>query len=219
MISEIKNYSVNPSQFVEIVFPVRGKTLPADHNYPLYGALTKICPAIHSRQDIRFQTISGISNNKGSILLASGTGYLRFRLPSDSIREVYSLAGKVLNVRGESVRIGIPKIFMLEPSCKLRSRLVVIKGYQEPDQFLEAAQRQLDALGIAGDLSIPTDRQGQLERKTLSINKPNQRYKIVGFSLEVSNLTEEDSISLQISGLGGKRSMGCGYFFPIKPHS
>ncbi|MCA6558614.1 MAG: type I-MYXAN CRISPR-associated protein Cas6/Cmx6, partial [Pseudanabaena sp. M114S2SP2A07QC] len=32
----------------------------------------------------------------------------------------------------------------------------------------------------------------------------------------VSGLSEEDSIKLQIFGLGGKRRMGCGVFVPMK---
>ncbi len=210
---------MNASPVIELVFPVKGKTLPADHNYAMYGATAPICPVIHSNPLITFQTISGIPDQKGKIILAGNKASLHFRLPADLISQIYPLAGKALSIRGHAIQLGIPKVLMIKSSPTLRSRLVVIKGYQEPTPFLEAAQRQLDALGIAGNLSIPADRQGQLERKTLSINKPNQRYKIVGFSLEVSNLAEEDSITLQISGLGGKRSMGCGYFSPIKPHS
>jgi len=207
------------SPVIELVFPVRGKTLPADHNYAIYGATASICPVIHSNLLITFQTISGIPDQKGKIILAGNKASLHFRLPANLISQIYPLAGKALSIRGHAIQLGIPKVLMIKSSPTLRSRLVVIKGYQEPVSFLEAAQRQLAALGIAGSLSIPTDRQGQLERKTLSINKPNQRYKIVGFSLEASNLTEEDSIALQIAGLGGKRSMGCGYFSPIKSHS
>nr|WP_242040134.1 type I-MYXAN CRISPR-associated protein Cas6/Cmx6 [Anabaena subtropica] len=37
---------------------------------------------------------------------------------------------------------------MLQPAEKLRSRIVVIRGYEEPETFLVVAQRQLEQLGI-----------------------------------------------------------------------
>ncbi|MFM8300877.1 MAG: type I-MYXAN CRISPR-associated protein Cas6/Cmx6 [Microcystis aeruginosa] len=38
---------------------------------------------------------------------------------------------------------------------------------------------------------------------------------MVGFALAIFDLSEEDSIKLQIHGLGGKRRMGCGVFVPL----
>ncbi|NJN00113.1 MAG: type I-MYXAN CRISPR-associated protein Cas6/Cmx6, partial [Phormidesmis sp. RL_2_1] len=37
-------------------------------------------------------------------------------------------------------------------------------------------------------------------------------YSVVGFSLIVTDLNAEDSIKLQINGIGGKHRMGCGIF-------
>jgi CRISPR-associated protein Cas6 len=41
-----------------------------------------------------------------------------------------------------------------------------------------------------------------------------RQYVVVGFGVEVTGLSDEDSIKLQICGLGGKRKMGCGIFVP-----
>jgi hypothetical protein len=46
--------------------------------------------------------------------------------------------------------LGIPQIYLLQPVENLRSRIVVIKGYEQPETFLAAAQRQLEKLGIQG---------------------------------------------------------------------
>ncbi len=92
----------------------------------------------------------------------------------------------------------------------MRSRIVTIKGFQEPEPFLEAAKRQLEPLGISGTIAIPLNTEGELDRKAIKI----KQYSVVGFGLEVSGLSDEDSIKLQTHGLGGKRRMGCGVFSP-----
>ncbi|MEM7759892.1 MAG: type I-MYXAN CRISPR-associated protein Cas6/Cmx6, partial [Cyanobacteria bacterium P01_A01_bin.40] len=88
-----------------------------------------------------------------------------------------------------------------------------------PQSFLEAAQRQLDALKIEGRIGIPANDKGEPKRLTLKINKAEQKksYTIVGFSVVVKNLTPEAAIKLQAYGLGGKRRMGCGVFSPNLP--
>jgi CRISPR-associated protein Cas6 len=102
----------------------------------------------------------------------------------------------------------------LRSTNKLRSRIVTIKKFQEPEPFLEAAKRQLDALGIQGDISIPLNEEGEPSRKAIKI----KTYSVVGFSVNVTELNDEDSIKLQTFGLGGKHRMGCGIFTPF-PHA
>jgi CRISPR-associated protein Cas6 len=121
------------------------------------------------------------------------------------------LAGQRLTIGTHEIQLLIPQISQLQPTDKLRSRLVTIKGFQEPGAFLEAAQRQLDTLSIQGHLSIPLNLDGEPSRKTIKI----KRYSVVGFALEITNLSDEDSIKLQMLGLGGKHRMGCGIFTPF----
>ena len=72
--------------------------------------------------------------------------------------------------------------------------------------------RQLNDLGIQGTASIPMNVEGELDRKAIKI----KRYSVIGFGLEVANLSEENSLKLQEHGLGGKRLMGCGIFEPMR---
>lgn len=39
---------------------------------------------------------------------------------------------------------------------------------------------------------------------------------VVGFQVEVTQLTGEESITLQEQGIGGRRRMGCGIFVPLR---
>jgi CRISPR-associated protein Cas6 len=195
--------------FVELSFRIIGETLPADHGYGLYSAITHICPAIHAQKWIGISTVSGEPDRQGKIHLFQGS-QLRIRLPyeADKIAHILPLAGQQLKIGNHVIELQIPQIFPLKPYDRLRSRLVTIKKFQEPEPFIEAVNRQMAAMNVRGNVSIPLDLSGQPSRKAIKIKK----YSIVGFSLSIDDLSDEDSIKLQSYGLGGKRRMGCGIF-------
>jgi CRISPR-associated protein Cas6 len=197
--------------FIELSFGITGETLPADHGYGLYSAIAHVCPQVHEQKGLSIVTITGIPDRKGKIFLTDKS-QLRIRLPYDCMPMIYHLAGKRLSIGSHSIRLGIPQIFMLRSGSKLRARIVTIKNHQEPESFLEAAKLQLTALGVVGEAIVPLDMEGKPTRKIIKI----KNYSVVGFGMEISGLSEEDSIKLQISGLGGKHRMGCGVFVPMK---
>ena len=198
--------------YVDLSFSVIGKTLPIDHGYSSYSALTHLQPKLHDLENISIQTIPGIPNKDGCLNLNEHSR-LRIRLAADQIKLVYRFAGKKLLIGNKhKIRLDIPQIYLLEPVKNLQSRIVVIRGYEEPDTFLAAAQRQLEKLGIQGIACITTNSNGEPKRKSIKV----QRFTLVGFGLEVKNLSEEDSLILQIHGIGGKHKMGCGVFNPLK---
>ena len=203
------------NNIVNLWFPVRGEYLYADQNHRLLASLSKQCPAIHEIKNLSINTIAGIPDKQGKIALTKNSKLL-IRLPVEAIAQVYSLAGQTLTIGSYAIKLGNPELQTLQPVATLQARLVTIKGYTEPQSFLEAAQRQLDALEIDGKIGIPANEKGEPKRLTLKINKTEQKrsYTIVGFSVIVANLKPEDSIKLQANGIGGKRRMGCGVFNP-----
>lgn len=52
--------------------------------------------------------------------------------------------------------------------------------------------------------------------------KPHRRLlrikdrRMVGYAVQVTGLTAEESIKLQEHGLGGRQKMGCGFFVPMQ---
>ena len=117
--------------------------------------------------------------------------------------------------------MGVPETRALEPAPRLYSRLVIIKGFMITDGFLDAAQRQLDALAVKGRPELVSTNSAPeanasrvggttspMIRRTLRIRDKN----VVGFALRVTGLTAEESIRLQEAGLGGRRRFGCGIF-------
>ncbi len=138
------------------------------------------------------------------------------RLPSEDIGLLLSLAGKALELAGVRLQVGVPRVLTLTPAAALVARMVTIKGFTEPGPFLEAARRQVDALGAACELTIPLVREGPRKgmprRKVLGIKAS----RIVGFPLHTTGLTAEGSLLLQEHGLGGRRRLGCGVFVPLR---
>jgi CRISPR-associated protein Cas6 len=148
---------------------------------------------------------------------------LTIRVASDHIGEFLTLIGATLDVDGATVRVEAPEMLSLRPALRVYSRLVVIKGFMEPEGLLAAATRQMKASGIQGTLGLPyragtTSVEGRpskvspdpLQRRTLDICGK----QIVGYAVLASELTADESIVLQEKGLGGRRRFGCGIFVP-----
>jgi CRISPR-associated protein Cas6 len=216
--------------YVELSFGVVGETLPADHGYGLYSAISKQCSDLHNLPGLAINTISGKPNNEKQIELTE-TSRLRLRCPSSAIMHVLSLSGKSLGLGSHHVRLGDPKIFQVRAYSELKARLVAIKHPSgrfddiTPEWFLDACDRQLKALGIEAAVGIPLDDSDEPAKKAMRIKrkdegkqkgKKRETDSVVGYSVIVANLLPEDSILLQARGIGGKRKMGCGYFVPYR---
>lgn len=176
----------------------------------------------------RLRPTTWASNNVNLILRRS---WLRLRLPAESIPLVLPLAGKSLDLAGHKVRLGVPQVRALVPAPSLIARLVTIKkstgkrnkqdkagtrACMEPTAFLAAARLQLDKLGIQGEAAIPLVRQGKRAGQPCKGVLRIHEKRLVGYALQVTGLTAEESIKLQEVGLGGRKKMGCGFFVPMR---
>lgn len=198
--------SLNPH--IELAFPVVGQNLPIDHGYQLYSALKHSLKQLKDWEDTSIKTISGkLDSSKRNELCLTERSKLLIRLPSDKVPLIYSFSGKSLTIGKHKIRLGIPEMNFLQPKSTLRSHIVVIRGYEEPDSFLLAAKRQLEQLNIQAAIELITNKDGIPKRKTIKVKQT-----LVGFGIEVTNLSEENSLVLQEKGIGGKQKMGCGVF-------
>jgi CRISPR-associated protein Cas6 len=199
---------------VELSFPVFGQSPPRDHGYSLYAAISSFLDG-HLPRDVAISWIGSSSLAFGKSHLTRDTRF-RIRTPIDHIGELLRISGQFLNVGGVEIGIGIPRISQLQASPSLKSHLVTIKGFTEPGPFFDAVNRQLSQLEIAGDVSIPFiengPRKGEHRRRIIKV----KGVTIVGYPLCITNLSDVDSYRLQVAGLGGRRHMGCGIFFPAR---
>lgn len=197
---------------VELAFPVLGNLLPKDHAYDLYAAISRILDD-HLPTDVGISPIRGISLGISGIQITR-TSRLRVRIPAERIGELLPLAGKFLNVGEHQVGLGVPEVRALEAAPSLTARIVTIKGYQDPESFLVALERQMAGLGVQGRVSLPIfddgPRKGEHRRRVVKIKNRT----VVGFTVRIDELSDRDSYELLVHGLGGRRHMGCGIFFP-----
>ena len=202
------------TSYVDLVFPLKGKLLPLDNGYIVYSALSRICPNLHELKNVSIHPIAGIPNSFKQLRLTKGSK-LQIRIPIEKIPLIYEfLAGQTFNIGQNQFHLGIPEYKALTPSSTVYSRLVVIKRCIEPEVFLEAAQCQLEKLGIQGNINLLKKKNGQLQCRQLVMKKKKGTFPIKGYGVKVTDLNEEDSIKLQQHGIGGKHKMMCGVFVP-----
>lgn len=188
---------------IDLAFKLMGTRIAVDHGYALFAAVNRLVPELHDAQDIGLHPIRGRFDGNGCLVL-SPASRLVVRVPDDRIREFLKLAGNTLDVDGNRFRVGVPEVRTLRPAAVLFARLVTIKGFMEAEEFIEAAKRQLDSMGVASTLQLG-------ERRTFRIKDK----QVVGFELLATELDAEDSIKLQEIGIGGRRRMGCGVFVEL----
>ena len=205
---------IQSEEYLDLTFKLRGSPIPLDNGYPLYSALSRICPPLHELDSIGIHPIVGIPTSNNFLELTAQSR-LRIRIHHQQIPLIYPyLTGQTFQLGQNSYQLDIPDYKPLISSNSLYSRLVVIKGFQDSTNFIEAVQRQLDNLEIQGKIELLTRQDGTPQRRQLTINKEGKQFKIRGFGVKISELNPEDSLTLQEQGIGGKRKMMCGIFVP-----
>lgn len=188
---------------LELRFPVTGSTLPIDHGYALYGAISRLLPLVHQMPALAIDSIKGRPIGPGLLALSTPTT-LNLRLPEESLPLLQPLANRSLDLDGHLIELAAPHVTCLEPAHTLHSPRVTIKGHTNPTVFQDALRRQLDRLALHAELIIG-------RRRIIRISN----HRIVGFEVRLENLAEDSSLILQEVGLGGRRKMGCGFFSPL----
>lgn len=192
---------------LDLEFPVSSQSaIASDHGYHLYAGLSRTLTAVHSKNGIAIHPIRGrqIGNRLMQLMPWSS---LQIRTPQDRIGDLVSLAGKQIKVGDRSVQLGVPQIRALVPSTAVRSRLVTIKGFMEPETFAEAVRRQLTALEVSEQAILTVGK-----RRTTRIRNK----EVVGFEVILEGLTANESVAIQETGIGGRRHMGCGVFASVQ---
>lgn len=202
----------------DVSFPVVGERLPLDYPYPLFRAICLVIPAFHDMPSNRIGPIKGLWQKWRGCLSVTPVSRLQLRIPVSEVPNVLALTDVRLELGGgEHVRLGAPTVYPIVASQCLYARAVYIKlgDGRVPTRptFQAAAQRQISDRMESGTVSIP----GVDLRNG---NDPSRRIlfvrgsHIVGYAVEVSGLSDQDSTRLQTEGLGGRAHFGGGFFIP-----
>jgi CRISPR-associated protein Cas6 len=185
---------------VDLSFHLRGRFLPVDHGFALYGAISRVLPVLHEDEGVALKPISGKYIGNG-LLDISPSSELVIRLHASKIPQYLSLAGKTLDVLGHKFSIGIPQARVLKPSPELYAHLVTTRNCQDQSRFEQEISKQMESLAVNGRLQV-------VKRRTFQVHGK----QVVGYSVSVNGLNPQDSVILLEHGLGGRRKMGCGFF-------
>ena len=196
---------------IDLAFGLTGTAIPLDYGYTLFSALCRVVPGLHGDRRVGVHPIRGLRLQPRRLTLVPQSR-LRLRLPSEEVASYLALAGSRLDLDGERVSVGIPRVEPLRPATELTARLVTIGRYVDPSPFLASVARQLVELRVAAEPGlVPSpdpDRAGSPIRRVLRI----KGRRIVGYAVRIVGLTAEESLLVQENGLGSRRRMGCGVF-------
>ena len=188
---------------IDLAFHVMSSTsIPSDHGYALFGSISKLLPAIHESNAIAIHPIRGTQVGNRQIQL-NGNSRLTIRIGISEIPICLPLAGKLLDITGTKIQVGVPEIRTLTPAARLASRLVTTKNCLDQLRFEAELKRQATNLGAESTLQYSIGK-----RRTLRIRDK----EIVGYEVVFENVPPELSLAIQANGIGGRRHMGCGIF-------
>lgn len=188
-------------EVVDIAFALKGGAVPADHGWQLYGQLAGHLKWLEAEENAGVHPIRG-ARAGGEMLYVGGRGRLMLRLPYARAEEAFSLSGARLEL-GDGVEIGAARLRELFAHGTLYSPFVFIDGTDGELAFQMAVRETLNKAGMTCKVVLGKARHAHGEKGTIE-----------GFSVMLHDLSPEQSLLLQQTGLGGARKLGCGIFTP-----
>ncbi len=200
---QIEAVSYPYSDWVELFLPVMGDRLSGDHSYRLYSSIIKVNPRL---KEIEWQMggINGTPSRDGWIKLKRESGLL-IRCKLIDLNEFKNLENSIIQIGQNIIQVGAIEGRSLFPRAELSSRIVTIKSLYKcrvsPFEFGVALGKQLTEIGIHTMPLIGDRRKLKIKDNT-----------VIGYAINFVDLRPQESILLQMNGLGGRRRMGCGVF-------
>ena len=207
---------VVPQDVVDLQFGIECRVLPVDHAHALSAAIEHALPWFAEDELAALHLIHGADSGNGwerpeaadDIIYLSRRTKLILRVPAERVEDALLLAGKVLDVAGNRLKILKANRRLLEVTTSLYSRHVAAEPGEEEDVFLQRIIAEL------GGMSLNFKK--ILCGKEHRFNTPEG--ELITRSLLVAELSFDNAITLQERGVGAKshKKMGCGLFIAHK---
>lgn len=203
-----------PDDVVDLAFDIVCRALPVDHAYALSQAVLAELPWLADEPGAGVHPIHVAESGNGwmrpenphDLLHLSRRTKLLLRLPKARIDAARALGGKALDVHGHRLEIGKANVRPLVAIGTVFSRHVVIPGASDETAFIEQSVHALRALGIKP--------KKLLCGREVQIAVPGETLR--ARSVMLADLSLEESMQLQLRGLGPRRQLGCGLFIGHK---
>jgi CRISPR-associated protein Cas6 len=191
---------VGPAAMVDLMFAVEGEFLPDDYAVPLADALRGALPWLVNEPAVGVHPIRAARNPEGLVL--SKRTRLKLRVPDALVARVSDeLSGVSLAVAGYPLRVGEASPHPVGPYATLKAGIVVLPGTAGEAAFMAAMERELDRLGVVGEMICS---------KATSVGTGASRLE--GFGVVIHDLSAKHSLALLTHGIGPGRHYGCGLF-------
>lgn len=184
-----------------------GKTIPADHAYALMSALCKRAPWLHD-EDARLQHLKGkqIGEGPSAFLLLGANTHFSIAIKSDRINDTKKMLDRrTIEVNHHLIRIGTSVVEEVKASstvCGLFSTNADSEEKAWGEVAKELHGRLVRTDGVRIDVGKP-----KIVRIASTVKQC--------YPLELSGLCEEDSLNLQLVGVGeGGHRFGIGHMVP-----
>lgn len=188
---------------VDVVFALDGKEIPFDHGQLLWRELTRLLPGLAAVNNIGVHPIRGARTERDTVML-SRRATLAIRLPRAMAGKLAALSGARLNLDGAALTVGQSKIKELAPHSAVHSHFVTT-GHGEETAFAADIRAALDARHIPCKMVCGKSNVFRTDGGEVTV-----------YSLALYDLTDEQSLALQETGLGIHHEIGCGVFVPHK---
>jgi len=192
-----------------MAFTVSGRRLPRDHSAALWQALLAALPWLDDEAHLAIFPVRAATISGGHLVI-NRRSRLVLRLPETRIRDALALCGRTLDIAGEALVIGKAMTRALIPHGTVYSHRVAAREVGET-AFAGQVADELQALGIRGDF-ITGKR--SCARGPASEKMGEAMGELTGFSVMLTGLRPEESVRLQVAGLGLHRKLGFGVFAP-----
>lgn len=192
------------ASMVDAQFDLEGREIPADHGYALYQELLRLAPWLAQTPGLAVHPVHAGPTGRNANLVINRRVKLVLRVPVARFDALEALVGQTIDPGAGPIRIGALKRRPMTPFQTLYAHFVAMDEADEVE-FLARAQAELEAMGI---------RCGLICGKRREMATPTGT--VVGYSLMLHDVSLEESIRLQETGLGLHRGYGCGVFIPHK---
>ena len=214
-----------PDSVVDLSFRIHCAQLPVDHAVDLYRALEGVltwlrdepCAAIHSVFDAAsgngwVRPADQSAGLAGELMQLSKRTRLYLRLPKHRLADAAELSGRVLDIGGYPLTVGVSSVKPLSAWPTIFARSVTgeqhdeHRGHNDEAEFSRGVADRLAAMNIQPPKLLCG----------LSHSIAGEGTTLNARSVMLADLKLEESIRLQQNGLGSNLKIGCGIFLPHK---
>jgi CRISPR-associated protein Cas6 len=208
-----KKEDLVPDDVVDLSFRINCRQIPTTHAYELAQALYQVLPWIEDEPEIGIHQIHGAATGNGwerppdgELMHLSKRAKMHLRVPKKKIEDVRQISGATLDIAGYPVEVGEASVKLLNPIQTIFSRYIIGPQDVSEEQFIDWMVEQLKQRDI------------QVRKMLCGINHviSTPDGDIETRSVMIADLDKHTSLSLQETGVGPGRHLGCGIFLPHK---